>query len=71
MAFSAVNLLSMAFLCSARICSTRFIGAIGGRCTGTIGMVYPGTLFIGDSGAFLCISKKIGVKSEHCYGVLV
>jgi hypothetical protein len=30
---------------SARICSTRFIGAIGGRCIGTIGMVYPGTLF--------------------------
>jgi hypothetical protein len=29
----------------ARICSTRFIGAIGGRCIGTIGMVYPGTLF--------------------------
>jgi hypothetical protein len=30
---------------SARICSTRFIGAIGGRCIGTIEMVYPGTLF--------------------------
>jgi hypothetical protein len=31
---------------SARICSTRFLlGAIGGRCIGTIGMVYPGTLF--------------------------
>jgi hypothetical protein len=31
--------------CSARIYSTRFIGAIGARCIGTIGMVYPGTLF--------------------------
>jgi hypothetical protein len=30
---------------SARICSTRFLGAIGGRCMGTIGMVCPGTLF--------------------------
>jgi hypothetical protein len=30
---------------SARICSTRFIGAIGGRCIGAIGMGYPGTLF--------------------------
>ena len=32
---------------SARICSTRFIGAIGGRFIETIhvGMVYPGTLF--------------------------
>jgi hypothetical protein len=30
---------------SARICFTRFIGAIGGRCVGTIGMVHPGTLF--------------------------
>jgi hypothetical protein len=30
---------------SARICSTRFIGAIGGRCVGTIGMVHPDTLF--------------------------
>jgi hypothetical protein len=29
---------------SARICSTRFIGAIGGRCIGSIGMVHPGTL---------------------------
>jgi hypothetical protein len=29
-------------------------------------MVYPGTLFIGDSGVFLCIPMKIGVKSEHC-----
>jgi hypothetical protein len=29
----------------ARICFTRFIGAIGGRCIGAIGMVYPGTLF--------------------------
>jgi hypothetical protein len=48
-----------------RICSTRFIGATGGRCIGTIGMVHPGTLFIGDSGAFLCIPMKIGVKSEH------
>jgi hypothetical protein len=28
-------------------------------------MVHPGTLFIGDSGAFLCIPMKIGVKSEH------
>ena len=32
---------------SARICCTRCIGAIGGRCIGTIGMVYPGTLFHG------------------------
>jgi hypothetical protein len=38
---------------SARIFSTRFIGAIGGRCIGTIGMVHPDTLFIVDSGAFL------------------
>jgi hypothetical protein len=30
-------------------------------------MVHPGTLFIGDSGAFLCIPMKIGVKSEHCH----
>jgi hypothetical protein len=30
---------------SAWICFTRFIGAIGGRCIGTIGMVHPGTLF--------------------------
>jgi hypothetical protein len=30
---------------SARICSTRFLGAIGGRCIGTTGIVYPGTLF--------------------------
>jgi hypothetical protein len=30
---------------SARICSTGLIGAIGGRCIGTIGVVYPGTLF--------------------------
>jgi hypothetical protein len=37
----------------ARICSTRFIGAIGARCIRTIGMVYPGTLFIGDNEAFL------------------
>jgi hypothetical protein len=29
-------------------------------------MVYPGTLFIGDNGAFLCIPMKIGVKFEHC-----
>jgi hypothetical protein len=28
-------------------------------------MVHPGTLFIGDSGAFLCIPMTIGVKSEH------
>ena len=28
-----------------RICSTRFIGATGGRCIGIIGMVYHGTLF--------------------------
>jgi hypothetical protein len=32
---------------------------------GTIGMVYPGNLFIGDNGAFLCIPMKIGVKFEH------
>jgi hypothetical protein len=30
---------------SARICFTRCIGAIGGRCIGAIRMVYPGTLF--------------------------
>jgi hypothetical protein len=30
-----------------------------------IGMVYPGTLFIGDNGAFLCIPMKIGVTFEH------
>jgi hypothetical protein len=29
-------------------------------------MVYPDTCFIGDSGAFLCIPMKTGVKSEHC-----
>jgi hypothetical protein len=53
--------------CSARICSTRFIGAIGARCIGTIGMVYPATLllFIGDNGVFLCIPMKLGVKFEH------
>jgi hypothetical protein len=28
-------------------------------------MVYPGTLFIGDNRAFLCIPMKIGVKFEH------
>jgi hypothetical protein len=28
-------------------------------------MVYPGTLFIGDNGAFLFIPMKIGVKFEH------
>jgi hypothetical protein len=33
-----------AIIYSARICSTRFTRAIGGRCIGTIGMVYPGTL---------------------------
>ena len=27
--------------------------------------MYPGTLFIGDNGAFLCIPMKIGVKFEH------
>jgi hypothetical protein len=32
-------------------------------------MVHPGTLFIGDSGALLCIPMKIGVKSERCTGV--
>ena len=37
------------------------IGAIG-----TIGTVYPGTLFIGDNAAFLSIAMKIGVKFEHC-----
>jgi hypothetical protein len=41
------------------------MGAIGARCIGTIGMVYPGTLFIGDNGAFLCIPMKIGVRFEH------
>jgi hypothetical protein len=30
-----------------------------------IEMVYPGTLFVGDNGAFLCIPMKIGVKFEH------
>jgi hypothetical protein len=30
-------------------------------------MVCPGTLFIGDNGAFLCIPMKIGVKFEHCF----
>jgi hypothetical protein len=35
-------------------------------------MVHPGTLFIGDSGAFLCIPIKTGVKFEHwCSGVVV
>jgi hypothetical protein len=42
-----------------------FIGAIGVRCIGAIGMVYPGTLFIGDNGPFLCIPMKIAVKCEH------
>jgi hypothetical protein len=28
-------------------------------------MVYPGTLFIGDNGAFLCIPMKIGVRFEQ------
>jgi hypothetical protein len=28
-------------------------------------MVYPGTLFIGDNGAFLCIPMKLGFKFEH------
>jgi hypothetical protein len=31
-------------------------------------MVCPGTLFIGDDGAFRCIPMKIGVKSEHWQG---
>jgi hypothetical protein len=52
--------------CSARICSTRFIGAIGARCIRTIETVHPGDLSIGDNGAFLCIPMKIGVKFEHC-----
>jgi hypothetical protein len=30
-----------------------------------IGMVCPGTLFIGDNGAFLCAPVKVGVKFEH------
>jgi hypothetical protein len=51
---------------STRICSTRCIGARGARCIGTIGTVYPGTLFIGGNGVFLCIPMKIGVKFEHC-----
>jgi hypothetical protein len=40
---------------SARICSTRCIGAhrMVHRSHRCIGMVYPGTLFIGDNGAFL------------------
>jgi hypothetical protein len=29
-------------------------------------MVYPGTLFIGDNGAFLYIPMKMGAKFEHC-----
>jgi hypothetical protein len=29
-------------------------------------MVCPGTLFIGDDGAFLCIPMKKEVKLEHC-----
>ena len=49
----------------ARICSTRCIGAIGAIATFFIGVVHPSTLFIGDSGASLCIPMKIGVKSEH------
>jgi hypothetical protein len=49
---------------SARICSTRCIGATGARCIGTIGMVCPGTLFIGDNGAFLCIPMKIGGQTR-------
>ena len=28
-------------------------------------MVYPGTLFIGDNGAFLCMPTKTGVKFER------
>ena len=28
-------------------------------------MVYPGTLFIRDNGAFLCIPMKMGVKCEQ------
>jgi hypothetical protein len=28
-------------------------------------MVCPGTLFIGDNGAFLCIPMNIGVNFEH------
>jgi hypothetical protein len=41
------------------------IGAIGAIAILFIGVVHPGTLFIGDSGAFLCIPMKIGVKFEH------
>jgi hypothetical protein len=29
----------------ARMCVTRLIGAVGGRCIGTVGMAHPGTLF--------------------------
>jgi hypothetical protein len=53
---------------SARICSTRFIGAIGGRCIGTIGVVHPGALFIGGQRALLCAPMNIGGKSEHWRG---
>ena len=51
---------------SARIGSTRCIGAIGAIAIFFIGVVYPGTLFTGDNGAFLCIPMKIGVEFEHC-----
>ena len=50
---------------SARICSMRFIGAIGGWCIGTIGVVCPGALFIGGQRALLCAPMNIGGKSEH------
>jgi hypothetical protein len=50
---------------SARICSMRFIGAIGGRCIGTIGMVCPGALFHKRQRALLCAPMNIGGKSEH------
>jgi hypothetical protein len=46
---------------SARICSTRCIGAIEAIAILFIGVRYPGTLFIGDNGAFLCIPVKIEV----------
>jgi hypothetical protein len=50
---------------SARICSTRCIGAIGAIAIFFIEVVYPRTLFIADNGAFLCIPMKIGARCEH------
>jgi hypothetical protein len=41
------------------------MGAIGAIAIFFIGVVYPGTLFIGDNGAFLCIPMKMGLKFDH------